>query len=135
VIALLLAAPLAALGGDEAEGRSMFEQLLGLCHAHSDQLHLATTYLNRCVVWLAGGHIDELQADLRQAIAIARAAGFPLIEMRALFNLGEIAYMLGSYEDALLHTQESIDLVLQISGASQRVVVSRLLLARCHLVM
>lgn len=134
VIALVLAAPLAALGGDEIAGRKMFEQLVELCDSHGDQLHLATTYLNRCVVWFAGGHIDALQADLRRAIDIARAAGFPLVEMRALFNLGEIAYMLGDYESALRHTRESIELVLQISGYSQRVVVSRLLLARCHLV-
>lgn len=133
VIALLLAAPLAALGGDEPEGRRMFEQLLELCRTHGDQLHLSTTYLNRCVVWLAGVQVEPLQADLRQAIEIARTAGYPLIEMRALFNLGEIAYMLGKHEDALRDTRASIELVLQISGASQRVVVSRLLLARCHL--
>lgn len=134
VIALVLAAPLAALGGDETAGRKMFEQLVELCNSHGDQLHLATTYLNRCVVWFTSGHIEPLQADLRQAIDIARAAGFPLVEMRALFNLGEIAYMLGDYEAALRYTRESIDLVLQISGYSQRIVVSRLLLARCHLV-
>jgi len=134
VIALLLAAPLAALTGQAIASRAMFDELFALCETHGDQLHTATTYLNRCVVWLAEGQVEELQADLGQAIEIARSAGFPLLEMRALFNLGEIAYMLGDYDEALRHTQASIDLVLQISGASQRVVVSRLLLARCHLV-
>jgi len=133
VIALLLAATVAGLSGREDEGRPMFDELLELCNAHSDQLHLATTYLNRCVLWLRGNDIEALVDNLRQAIRVSRSSGYPLIEARALFNLGEISYMVGRYDEALKNTYHAIDLATQSQGEAQRVVVSRLLLARIHL--
>jgi len=134
VIAMVLAAPLAALTGNEAKGRTMFDELLALCQSHGDQLHLATTYLNRCVVWLASAEVEALMADMRQAIAITRSAGFPNIEVRALFNLGEVNYMVARYEDAKAHAQQAIELNLALfGGVGQSMVTNRLLLARSYL--
>jgi len=133
VIALLMAGPIAALTGDEAGARSMFDELLALCHEHRDELHLATTYLNRSTLWVARGGSDELIADLTRAIEVARRGGLRLVETRALISLAGVYYWQRRYDEAIQQAQACIELALAVAGDAQKVAMTRLLLARCHL--
>lgn len=132
VIALLLAGPLAAVSGDETRGLAIFDELLALCRAHGDLIHLAAAHANRAFVWLASGRVDELVADIRQSIEISRRVGFPAQEIRALFNLAEIMFHLDRCNEAIDLARQSIDLALAVEGVAYKVVLTRLLLARCY---
>ncbi len=130
VVTLLLLAPLLGMTGRAEESLPLFDELFAVCREHSDRIHLATALLNRPFVWIELGRVEALRDDLRQVVEISRACGFPLLEGKALHNLGEIAYLTGAYDEALRHAQEAAELERGIAARGQGWMVARLLQAR-----
>ncbi|HET6583275.1 MAG TPA: tetratricopeptide repeat protein, partial [Nannocystaceae bacterium] len=130
VISLLLLAPLLGMTGHADRSLPLFDTLFALCREHSDRIHLATALLNRPFVWIETQQFDKLREDLEHVIAMSRTVGFPLLEARARYNLGEIAYLQGEFDEAERHTSTVIELERELGGDNQRVLVTQLLTAR-----
>lgn len=130
VIALLLLAPLYGMTGQTDRSLPLFDRLFELCRSHADRIHLATAHLNRPFVWIELGRWDRMREDLAEVIAMSRAAGFPLLECRARYNLGEIAYLLGDLGEAERHGDSLLQLQRQLGGDDASVLTTELLVAR-----
>jgi non-specific serine/threonine protein kinase len=103
-----LAATLAAMQGDYAEGQTWYEESLRLCREQNDTLSIARTLNNL-------GVIAQYQSDLRTArtlyeesLAYHRELGNQLPIAQALNNLGLVAYHQGNNERALACYEESL---------------------------
>ncbi len=130
VIALLLLAPLYGMTGHAERSLPLFDRLFELCRAHADRIHLATAHLNRPFVWMEIGRYDRMREDLAEVIAMSRAAGFPLLECRARYNLGEIAYLLGDLAEAERQADSLLQLQRQLGGDDSSTLTTELLWAR-----
>ena len=100
VESLLMLAPALVSEGllDEAEQR--FADVVTLCEQTGDRLHLGAAYINRIVIWIKRQDHGRAAQDQRRALSIARELGHADMERYATYNLAELLYYRGAYEEA-----------------------------------
>ena len=111
---------------DDAEIR--FDEAIALSEATGDSLHRCAAYANRAFLWSARHAPDRLEADLREAVQIAREIGQPTLERGAVHNLAEHLHWSGAHREALPLARRGVE--LQQRFLDRAVPEDRLLLAR-----
>ncbi len=132
-IALLMLAPLLVYAGRQADAERRFEQLIELCGALNDDLHLAIALSNRRLLWLRLDKLDEAESDLRRSIDLARRFGASQAERLANLNLAETLYWKWELDGALQLAERALALRTRFSGDSvtdDALLVARICLAR-----
>lgn len=130
-IALLLLAPALVLQGELAAAEARFTEVISLCRATGDLLHLCAAHANRMFLWMARREVGRASDDLRAAAELARVLGHPMPERAATYNLAELLYW-NDDDDAALPLAERA-LLLQQRFADAPAAEDPLLLARIHL--
>ncbi len=124
---LVLGFTLSLLGRlDEAERR--FDEVLGLCRAAGDLMHLGAAHANRTVLWMARRDYPRAVADLERARELARTVGVLQVERIASHNLAELLLWLGRYDEASAAAERSRELEGRVMA--NRTPVDALLVAR-----
>jgi tetratricopeptide (TPR) repeat protein len=85
------------------EAERVFEQVIGLCRARSDALHLAAALGNRVNLWATRGDWQRMSADLEEHLALAKVLGNVLLERNAHLNVATFYYWRGDLEGARKH--------------------------------
>jgi tetratricopeptide (TPR) repeat protein len=100
VEALLMLAPALASEGRLADAERRFADVVALCEQTGDRLHLGAAYINRIVIWIKRQDHEQAARDQRRALSIARELGHADMERYATYNLAELLYYRGAYEEA-----------------------------------
>jgi tetratricopeptide (TPR) repeat protein len=132
VARLVLTLALVGTGALDA-AEPQFERLLALCTARNDRFHLASTLINRAIMWSGRGRIDLNAADMREVIQLAREGGQAQLERMGTYNIAEDLMWQGALDEALRLARRSLSLQLgqgEGSAAVDRVLVARILAAR-----
>jgi tetratricopeptide (TPR) repeat protein len=119
--------------GRYPEADEVFGEVVSMCEARDDKLHLGAAYANRSWLWSARGEIDRCAADLRRVIQLAREIGQASLERIATYNLGEAMLWQGSLDDALRLARRSASIQRSHGeGASHfdELLIARILAAR-----
>jgi tetratricopeptide (TPR) repeat protein len=127
IAALLLATALADVR-EFTEATAAFDQLIPICEALDDRLHLGAAYANRSWLWSAQGEVERCADDLRRVIQIAREIGQAMLERIATYNLAESLLWNGPLDEALQLARRSLS--LQRGHGEGAVHFDQLLLAR-----
>ncbi len=101
VVAMLLLASVDLVAGRLDQAEDHFSRVIDRCSQNGDQIHLCAAYSNRMLLWSARREIDRAVADLRQAAALARHVGNPLLEASAVHNLAELLFWSGEDDESL----------------------------------
>jgi tetratricopeptide (TPR) repeat protein len=134
VIALLLLVMAESSAGclDEAERHG--EEVVALCQAAGDALHLGVAYINRVFLWEKRQQYDRAVADQQAAVHLARELGHAFLEKQATFNLAELLYWMGSLDEALPFAERVHSLQLRVNmdvpNPDDGVLLARIALAR-----
>jgi len=129
---LMLTTLLADVGDLDAAGPA-FDELIAMCEAQGDRLHLGAAYANRSWLWSARGEVERCAEDLRLVIQIAREIGQAALERIATYNLAESLLWHGAHDEALRLAQRSVTLQrAHGEGAAHfdQLLVARILAAR-----
>ena len=110
LLATLMLATLLADVGDLDAARPAFDELIAMCEARDDRLHLGAAYANRSWLWSARGEVERCAEDLRRVIQIAREIGQAMLERIATYNLAESLLWHCAYDEALRLAQRSVAL-------------------------
>lgn len=133
VISLLMLSVLLVAEGKLEEAGTRFDEVIGLCTAREDWLHLGIAYANRSVFWSAQKRLmDKGMEDLERAAQIAREVGNPWSERIATHNVAECLHWLGHEDEA--YTLASRVRMLEQRFLDQAAIEGPLLLARVQLV-
>ncbi|NUQ78438.1 MAG: protein kinase [Polyangiaceae bacterium] len=131
VIALLLSPILIGMERIEDVERRL-ENVIELCAAAEDWLHLGAAYANRAFTWMFQKQPERAIDDLRKATQLAREVGNPTSERIATSNVAEILHWMG------LNDGEALRLATRARVLEERFVerptpYPSILLARIHL--
>jgi tetratricopeptide (TPR) repeat protein len=108
------------------------EDVIELCAATGDWLHLGAAYANRAFTWMIQRKPERAIDDLRRAIQLAREVGNPTSERIATSNVAELLHWMGNGREALrLATRAR---VLEERFIDHPTPYPSILLARIHLV-
>jgi eukaryotic-like serine/threonine-protein kinase len=132
VIALLLLSFILPAISRAEDTRRALEELITLCEAHGDKLHLAGALNTRSMFRGMAGDRVGMAADMERVIAIARELGNTSVELIAEFNFGEFLLLMGDAAAAAPHIDRVRALDLRVTGHPGRAVVA-LLEARLRL--
>jgi predicted ATPase len=129
IVALLLRGPSLVCINQLTAAESAFEQVIALCEADGDRLHLCAAYSNRSFLWAARRSLSGLIADLRRTLELAREIGQPMAERVAAHNLAEYLHWSGKWPRALSLARRALALQRFLPAP---VASDVLLLARIH---
>lgn len=110
--------------GQSGRALGYLEELEAAASAHDDPFNLATARIAQLNLALFQGRLRRAQRFGEEALALARQAGHPWTQARALTHLGTVAEAAGDMEAALSHHASALPL---LEGMDNRVE-----LARCH---
>lgn len=130
VALLLLSCALVQVGRlQDAEGR--FDEVIEVCSASADRVHLCTAYGNRAVLRCVQQDVARGIDDLARAAELARQAGNPWPERNAMVNTAELLFFSNRDDEALPYVRRSR--WLEERFGEQPTFESALLLARIQL--
>jgi tetratricopeptide (TPR) repeat protein len=129
-VGLLLLAMALVLDGRLVEAEQRFAEVLALCEASGDALHLCGVYANRMFLWSVLKQTERAMADLRRAIDLAREIGNPTPETIATHNLAELLYWSGEDDESLVLAHRALRLHERCGEAT--IPEHALLVARIH---
>jgi tetratricopeptide (TPR) repeat protein len=123
VVALLLLGFVLPGIGRLAEARRVLDQVITLCEAHGDRVHLAGALNTSALCWACLGEKARLSTDMARALTLARELGQGTLEFLAEFNLGEALLMMDDVDAAEPHIRRAIALDRRLSGDPVRPLV------------
>ncbi|MCG8418509.1 MAG: protein kinase [Proteobacteria bacterium] len=129
VISLLLLTYVLPLTGRIEDTERAFERLLRLCEERDDRMHLAVALLNRRVLRIARGEIEQAVQDGLRGIELGRDLGVAEVEYIGEFNLGELLYLSGDFDAARPHVERAVELESRRPSGAGRP-MAELLMAR-----
>jgi tetratricopeptide (TPR) repeat protein len=117
---------------DEAE--SHLEDVMAICRASGDDLHLAAAHTNRQVVAVQRHDVDRALEDLAVCVRLSRELGNAQLERAVSFNYGEFELWRGNYDDAFAMAARAHELQLgfqtQYSRPEDALLLARIECAR-----
>src|SRR5262249_38255062 len=116
VAALLLLGPIWAHNGLQDRAETIFAQLVALCEAHDDRVHLGAAYMNRGFVWMARQQPQRALQDFERKRAISQEMGTAADMARDEQNFAEVHYQMGCYDAALRHANRAAELARRVWG-------------------
>jgi tetratricopeptide (TPR) repeat protein len=131
VVALLLSSGFVMLESID-EIRRRLGDVINLCAAAEDWLHLGAAYANRAFIWVVDRNLERAIDDLRKAIQLAREVGNPMVERSATFNVAEVLHWMGHDEGEALRLATRAR-VLYERFIDRPLPYASILLARIHI--
>lgn len=118
VIALLMLGFILALPsiGRPEDAHQALKQLIALCEAHGDKLHLGGALSNRALLWGGAGNRQRMIEDAERMLAISRELGQASLELMGEVNLGEYLLLMDDPGAAAPHIARARALDLRITG-------------------
>ncbi|MBL8909226.1 MAG: serine/threonine protein kinase, partial [Archangium sp.] len=95
-----LAASVCCVLGDLARGERLFAAGLALAERHGQPVVGCALLINRPMLWMGLGRVEDALADLRAAATISRRLGHAQIERVASHNLAQYLLWLGRLDEA-----------------------------------
>jgi tetratricopeptide (TPR) repeat protein len=125
---LMLMVVLSALGKFD-DVLKVSDRIMSLATERNDPLTLVGAHCNRAVTFFMLGRTDELIADYRSVIQMAREYGYPMVEARSVKDLGEVCCYLGQPEEAEPLARRAAELFGMVHGEKSPLV------AYCHVML
>ncbi|TPV94463.1 MAG: tetratricopeptide repeat protein [Myxococcales bacterium FL481] len=132
VIALLMVGAGYGMQGEVNEAMRALDRAIEAAEARSDLLHVGVALQNRTFAHIAAQDFAAIVEETNRLVDISREVGASVLEGRAVYNLGEVTYLMGDFATAEKHAKRSIELHGLIAGPGGRTLVSQLLLARVY---
>jgi tetratricopeptide (TPR) repeat protein len=126
VIALVLLSYLLLPLGRPADVHRVLEQLVVLCEAHGDKLHLGAALNARALLWGSTGDRGRMTVDMDRSLALARELGQGSLELNGEYNIGEYLLLMDDPTAAAPYIARARALDLRITGHPGRAVVALL---------
>jgi tetratricopeptide (TPR) repeat protein len=105
-----------------AEAEEAILRCIRTYEEHGDMIGLAGVLHNRVIVSFLTDKIDRLMSDLERVVQIAREFGFSMAECLAVRDLGEVYFILGRTDDAIVKAQRALEMYQQQFGQATRTI-------------